>query len=364
MASKVLFASAKVAQLAAEDTLPAKFQRMLNGLDLKSMFADKSVAVKMHLGHNVGYTTLHPVFVRAVISALKEAGGRPFVTDGAPAIAEAKERGYTEEVLEAPIHSVSGTHDKYYYEKAINFRSLEKVQIAGGIADAEAMVVLSHGKGHGHCGFGGAIKNIAMGCVTVQTRGWIHALMDTEFSWNAETCRHCYLCRDNCPGNAISFTDEGEFEVFLHHCRYCMHCVTSCPEHAIEIREEGIRYFQQGMARTTKATLDTFEPNRVLYITVLTNVTPLCDCWGFTTPAIVPDIGIVASDDIVAVEQAALDSIDADKYIPDSLPAQLELAEGDGHLFQRIWNKDPYLQVETAAEIGLGSREYELVEVP
>ena len=142
-----------------------------------------------------------------------------------------------------------------------------------------------------------------------------------------------------------------------------MHCVTSCPEKAIEIREEGIRYFQEGMARTTKAVLDTFQPNRVLYITLLANITPLCDCWGFTTPSLVPDIGIVASDDIVAVEQAALDLIKTENYIEGSLPEQLQLAEGDGHLFQRIWHKDPYLQVETAAEIGLGSRKYEIAEI-
>ncbi len=363
MATKVYFASTKVKQLRAEDTLPAKFQRMLNGLDLKSTFDEKTVAVKMHVGGNLGYTTIHPIFVRLLIDSIKKAGGEPFVTDGSFSVAGAKTRGYTQDVLGAPIYPVAGAKDKYYYEKPINFRSLEKVEVAGNIHDADAMVVFSHGKGHGHCGFGGAIKNIAMGCVTVETRGRIHALIDTEFSWNSEACRHCYICRENCPGGAISFTDEGEFQVFLHHCRYCMHCVTSCPEHAIDIREEGIRYFQEGMARTTKAVLDTFQPNCLLHITVLTNITPLCDCWGFSTPSLVPDIGIMASHDIVAIEQAALDSIDADNYLPGSLPEALDLAQGDGHLFQRIWRKDPYLQVETAAEIGLGSREYQLTEI-
>jgi len=363
MSSEVYFASAKVRSLKANGTLPAKFGRMLDHLDLKSRFADKRVAVKMHVGGHLGYTTIHPLFVRMLVSSLKDAGANPFLTDGSFSVADAKVRGYTEEVLGAPIYPVAGVQDKYFVPKPVNYRSLEKIDVAGNIADADAMIVLSHGKGHGHCGFGGAIKNIAMGCVTVETRGWIHALIDTEFSWDSEACRHCFICRENCPGGAISFTDEGEFEVFLHNCRYCMHCVTSCPEHAIEIREEGIRYFQEGMARATKAVLDTFEPNRVAYITVLTNITPLCDCWGFSTPSLVPDIGIMASEDIVSIEQASLDSIKSENYIPGSLPDQLQLAEGDGHLFQRIWHKDPYLQVEAAAEIGLGSREYEIVEV-
>ncbi len=362
MSSKVFFASSKVKSLKANDTLPAKFQRMLEQLDLKSKFAEKRVAIKMHVGGHLGYTTIHPLFIGLLVSRLKEEGAEPFLTDGSFSVAGAKVRGYTEEVLGAPIYPVAGAHDKYFVTKPIGYRSLEKIEVAGNIADAEAMIVLSHGKGHGHCGFGGAIKNIAMGCVTVNTRGWIHALIDTEFSWDSEACRHCYICQENCPGGAITFRDD-KFNVFMHNCRYCMHCVASCPEHAIEIRKEGIRYFQEGMARATKAVLETFEPNRVSYITVLTNITPLCDCWGFSTPALVPDIGIMASDDIVAIEQASIDSIKVENYLEGSLPEQLELAEGDGHLFQRIWHKDPYLQVETAAEIGLGNRDYELVEI-
>ena len=101
---------------------------------------------------------------------------------------------------------------------------------------------------------------------------------------------------------------------------------------------------------------------------MLMDITPLCDCWGFTTPSLVPDVGIMSSQDIVAIEQASLDSIKAENYIPGALPDQLKAAEdrmeqGEGHLFQHIWGKDPYLQVETAAEIGLGSREYEIGEV-
>ena len=363
MPSTVYFAPAKVKRLSADDTLPAKFQRMLKRLNLKSKFDGQRVAIKMHVGGHLGYSTIHPIFVRTLVSAVKQAGGSPFITDGSFSVGGAKNRGYTEEVLGAPIYPVAGAKDKYYYEKATNYRSLKKVQVAGNIADADAMIVLSHGKGHGQCGFGGAIKNIAMGCVTVDTRGWIHSLMDTEFKWDAKACTHCYVCRENCPAGAIHFNESGEFQVFSHHCRYCMHCADSCPARAISIDLNSIRYFQAGMSRTTKAVLDTFEPNRVLYITALLHITPLCDCWGFTTPALVPDIGIMGSDDIVAIEQASLDSIKGENYIPGSLPEQIQMDEGDGHLLKRIWRKDPYLQVETAASLKLGTRDYELTTI-
>jgi uncharacterized Fe-S center protein len=363
MPSKVYFASAKMKRLSAEDSLPAKFQRMLEGVDLKSMFDRRRVAIKMHVGGHIGYTTIHPLFVRLLVAAVKEAGGQPFITDGSFSVSGAVARGYTHETLGAPIYGVAGAHDKYFYAKDIGYRSLDQVEIAGNIADADAMIVLSHGKGHGQCGFGGAIKNLAMGAVTTRTRGRIHGVMETEFNWSAEICQHCGQCVENCPAGAIHFTDKDALQIISHHCRYCMHCVDSCPAEAISITRESMVYFQKAMALTTKAVLDGFEPNRVLYISVLTNVTPLCDCWGFSTPALVPDIGIMASTDIVAVEQAAIDAIDAKDYIAGSLPEQVTLTEGDGHLLQRIWGKDPYLQVASAAEIGLGSREYEIEEI-
>jgi uncharacterized Fe-S center protein len=359
--SEVLFASSKVKRMAAEATLPAKFDRMLKKINFETCFKDRTVAVKMHVGHRIGYTTIPPIFVKMVIHAIKQAGGYPFITDGSFSVGGAAIRGYTEEILGVPIRPAAGVLDKYFYTRPVNYRSLKSVDICGNIADAEAMLVLSHGKGHGQCGFGGAIKNIAMGCVTVNTRAAIHGLMDTAFSWNREACVHCYLCRDNCPGGAVRFDENGNFSIMTHNCRYCMHCVDSCPEHAISIDLSGIRYFQEGMARTVKAVLDTFQPKRLYYITALMDITPFCDCWGFSTPSLVPDVGIMASDDIVSIEQASLDVIDYRNYIPGTLPEQLEMA-GEGHLFQRIHRKDPYLQVETAAEMCLGEREYRLVE--
>jgi len=96
---------------------------------------------------------------------------------------------------------------------------------------------------------------------------------------------------------------------------------------------------------------------------MLMNITPLCDCWGFSTPPLVPDVGIVACDDIVAIEQVSLDLIKAENLIPGTLPDQFCPPGDSGHLFQRIHGKDPYEQVRKAADAGLGSPEYTLVEV-
>jgi hypothetical protein len=358
----VYFASAHVDRLARDATLPARFERLLSKCRFAKRFKDKTVAVKMHVGGGINFSTIHPLFVRQVIEAIKEAGGRPFCTDSSSAVGRARDRGYTEEVLGAPILPIGGVADSYNYPARIGYRSLKSVELSGNIVDADAMLVLSHGKGHGHAGFGGAIKNIAMGCVRQKSRGPIHRLMETHFRWDEQACTHCHQCVDGCPTDAARFEDDGTFRIFDHHCRYCMHCVNACPVDAIEIDTRSYVYFHRGMAKTVKATLDTFEPDSVFYITVLTNITPLCDCWGFTTPALVPDVGIVASEDIAAVEQAALDLVRAQDYIPGTLPDQMHMG-GDGHLFKRIWGVDPYAQVEAAAKLGLGTREYRLATV-
>jgi uncharacterized Fe-S center protein len=361
--SKVHFASAKMNALRADASLPAKFGRLLDRLPLQGMFDGKTVAIKMHLGGGLGYTTIPPVFVRTLVRKVMEAGGKPFVTDGHGAVPAAHERGYTQEVLGAPLKPAAGPDEKHFTTVPIGYKSLKEAQICGEIVDADAMIVYSHGKGHGHCGWGGAIKNVGMGCVTCATRGAIHALMDTEFEWDEELCTHCYLCRDNCPTGALSFNTEDKLSIFMHNCRYCMHCLTACPQKALRINEESIRQFQAGMAHVNKACLDTFEPDRVLYINHVASVTPFCDCWGFSSPAIVPDVGVFAGTDIVAVEQASIDSIRVEDYIPNTLPHPLEVRDVPGHLLYRIHGKDPYLQCEESARLGLGEQKYDIVEV-
>ncbi|MBI5724393.1 MAG: DUF362 domain-containing protein [Planctomycetes bacterium] len=361
MPAKVTFASARPKELRAEATLPSLLDRMLGTWNFKKRFAKKRVAIKMHLGGNVGFSTIHPVFVARTVEAVKNAGGNPFVTDGPSAVESAWRRGYTPQTLGCQLLPVAGAADKYVYSRKVNFRTLKTVELAGNIVDADAMIVLSHGKGHGHSGFGGAIKNIAMGCVDGGTRSKIHRLMSAAFEWDSSKCTGCLLCRDNCPNKAITFK-KGKIDIFDHACKYCMHCQLACPQKAITIDQSGYRHFQRGMALTVREALKTFEPGRVLHITLLLNITPFCDCWGFTTPNIVPDVGIVAGEDIVAAETAAIDMIKAENFIEGSLPSPLRRT-GSGHLFQQIHGKDPYIQVEECVRLGLGDRKYRLTQI-
>jgi uncharacterized protein len=361
--SIVRFASTEVRELRRDATLPAKFERVLQTYPFEEMFKDRSVAIKMHFGGDLGYTTIHPLFVRILVQKVKDAGGRPFITDGSGAMKFAVARGYTEEVLGAPLVEAAGVANKYAYTREVGFEQLDTVDLCGNIVDADAMIVFSHGKGHGHCGFGGAIKNLAMGCVANDSRGKIHRLQGEEFLWESEKCTRCKSCVDNCPAyGALYFDDEENLKWSDHNCRYCRHCDLACPEHAIHLSTEGFYNFQKGMALVTQKVIESFAPGKVLFLNVLMNITPYCDCWGFSTPSLVPDIGIIGSTDVAAIEEASLDLIKEENFIPGALPLPMKLGEGK-HLFEQIHGKDPYLQVVCAEEIGLGSRAYTLEEI-
>jgi uncharacterized Fe-S center protein len=364
MPAKLLFARYAPKNMEPKNSIGAKWGRLLDRLDLKGIVGGKRTAIKLHLGGGTGFTTVHPFFVRVLVDKVKAAGVREvFLTDSPGAVRTAAMRGYSADTVGCQLVPTSGTADQYYYRKAIKpaFKSLKKVDLVGEIVDAEALIDLSHVKGHGACGFGGASKNLSMGCVTQKTRGAIHAL-EGGMDWKKKKCTHCGKCVENCPNGAMKFNAEGNLEVFYHHCKFCQHCVLICPNKALKMVGGAYKDFQRGMALTTTQVLKTFDPRHVLYLNLLMNITVYCDCWGMSTPAVVPDIGILAGQDIVAIEQASLDLIRVKDLIPNSLPKGWKL-RGKGHLFDRIHGKDPYAVVKYLEQFKQGTRKYKIKEV-
>lgn len=356
--SKVLFAPMAYSKYEAAQTLPEKFVRLLNKSGLGEKVKGKTVAIKMHVGCGVSYSTIPPVIVRKLVSFVKENGGNCFITDHGVYGRHPEERGYTDSNLGCPVLDDCGFLNKYYYPKEVNYNTFHHVDVAGLIHDADFLIDFSHVKGHGACGFGGACKNIAMGCVTDRTRHEIHSL-EGGLVWNKEKCIHCGACIESCNHHANKFDKNGEYKIFYHNCTNCQHCVKICPTGAIKLNGNGYEEFQHGMALCTKTVLDTFAPGNVYFINVLTAITALCDCWGLTTPSLVPDIGIMASDDIVSIEKASIDAIKIEDLIPVGVPAGYSL-DGEGHLFERLHGKNPYIQLDKLAAQGLGTLEYEL----
>jgi len=364
----VYFGSTGSSEPRPEFSIAGKYLKIIEELGIKDVVNKKRVAIKMHVGKNLGFSTIHPFLVRLLVHEIKRAGGEPYIIDIPEQIPEAYARGYTHEVVGCPIVPVAGFADSYYIEKEVNYRNLKSLKLGGNCKDADILVVLSHVKGHNTAGFGGAIKNIAVGCFTRDTRSSIHKCNQLPKYWFPEKCDKVEEVMEKltkvCPYGAIRVKD-GTLRVVFDLCNQCMRCVKVAPE-CIRISPENFHGFFEAMAIAAKFVLEQFDEDEVFFINVALDMTELCDCWGFTTGNVLPDLGILASKDLLAVDKATLDLTDDLPLIKENVSKSIEIIDDpDLHPFARLFGpyKDPYLQIYYGEKYGLGSVEYELVEV-
>ena len=369
MSSIVYWGSPRQAQLDHKETLPAKLELILEKLKVCELVKDRQVAIKMHLGTNVGYSVIHPVLVRRVVEAVKEGGGKPFVTDLPWCVEGAHTRGYTSETLGCPIFPSTGYNDQMAVTKPFEFRSLKEFRIGTVIVEADFLIDLAHVKGHPSAAWGGTIKNLALGCMAGVTRSAMHDVVHWDPYFFKDKCPDeatRVAIRESCPFGAIVDDQDDPENLHLHDykCNQCMRCTRIAPG-AFEPQQSNFRAFFEVMNYSTQQVLNTFEPGSAVFINIANNMTPVCDCFGFTGMPVLRDAGVFGSDDMVAADQAVLDLTADSPIIEENLPAIMEIVTREGHPWQQIHGpyKDPYYQLEHAEKIGLGSRAYELVDV-
>ncbi|MFO0752780.1 MAG: DUF362 domain-containing protein [Thermodesulfovibrionales bacterium] len=371
--SKVFFASARVKKWKYEDSMPGKLERLLQEMDLFRFFPPKEwVAVKTHFGSEGSHRIVRPVFIRKVVESLQKTGARPFITDtvrikGLDYLEVANQHGLNHLSLGAPVVVADGLygHDNVMVKAG---EILGEIAVASLIHDVPAMVVCSHVKGHINAGYAGAIKNIAMGAVSGTHRhcGWkcgrgaMHAVGEGSFVWDNEKCAFCFQCEEVCPLDCISFEND-TFTTQDEQCWRCGRCTRVCPEGALSLPGDDT-LFMKSLAEASKAVLSTFKPGKVIYINFLTEIQPECDCMPASEVPVIQDLGILVSDDIVAIEQASIDLLRKAKPLPASLAEDLKINAGQD-ILKTIHNKNYLLQVEEAERLELGSRKYELVEL-
>ncbi|MFX0016363.1 MAG: DUF362 domain-containing protein [Promethearchaeota archaeon] len=374
MSAKVFYGSLQHGTNARFATFTAKVEKIVELLEFSTIEKQDKVAVKMHLGFQDGYQTVPVFFIRRIVKAIKQAGGWPFITDNPTAVYNAVERGYTQETCGCPIIPISGVKDGYTVEKRVDYRNVDSMDMAGVLNDADVLVDVSHIKGHNSCGFGGAIKNIAVGGYAAQTR-WnkIHGVDQSIPYWDADKCspEHAKKLVLSCPYKQMKYDEEKhKLTIPFGMCNQCDECLEADKDvGCLEYRQEHFSAFQELLAISAKQVLDTFDDNKKFFISFLLEITALCDCWGFAQPCVVNDIGVLGSRDIVAIETAALDLIAKEGLILKNVPPHFKHANLDPnvdlHPFQRLHGrmKNPYLAVEFAKGLGLGTQDYELIEV-
>jgi len=345
-------------------------------LDFSTIKKRDKVAIKMHLGFAYGCQTVHVFFVRQIVKAVKQAGGYPFVTDNPDAVYNAVDRGYTQETCGCPIIPVAGVKDGYTYSVDVNYKNVDTLEMAGVIHDADVLIDLTHAKAHGCTGYGGAIKNLALGCYSASSR-WkkIHGIENSIPYWDSTKCtpEHAQALVKACPYKALKY-DAEKHKLSLNLCfcynQNCLECLKTDKEvGCLQIKPEFFAAFRELMAINAIKVLETFDENKRFFLNFILDVTPHCDCMGMIQPSIVADIGVLGSRDIVAIDTVTLDLIANAGLIEQAIPPYFKHVNldpnADLHPFERLWGsmKNPYLAIEFAEQHGFGTRKYELVEV-
>jgi len=326
------------------------------GSDLKeaadkicSLFSDlilpeDKVAIKLHFGERNLDTSLNPVFVRRIYENVFKKSGSVSLAEttvlykGERSLASthiklARDKGFGF----APIDIVDG--EKGNKESIVRMNGLKEIKIGAGIQKYNFILAVSHFTGHLISGMGGAIKNVGMGLADKAGKLEMHQAFDLEIDKNI--CQGCSVCGKDCPASAISIID-GKAKIDFSKCIGCGKCVSVCPFSAIKVPLLNVpsKKLQERMAEYA---LGILEGKKSFFINVLTGITQRCDCVNFHQNPIMNDIGILASDDIVAIDKASLDLAGASHFTTPEI--------------------NPAWQIDRAHSLGLGEKRYELIEI-
>lgn len=379
------------------DGLPTKLKKMIKEAGIGQIDMDgKFVAIKMHFGELGNISYLRPNYARAVADVVKELGGKPFLTDcntmypgkrknALEHLECAWENGFTPLTTGCPIligDGLKGTDDIAVPVKGGEY--VKEAKIGRAVMDADVFISLTHFKGHEMTGFGGTIKNIGMGCGSRAGKKEQHSSGKPYI--RQKRCRGCRVCQRECANNALVFDAASKkMTVNQENCVGCGRCLGSCNFDAIAFKNDAAsKLLNCRMAEYARAVVD---GRPCFHISLVVDVSPNCDCHGENDAPILPDLGMFASFDPLALDQACVDACLKASPLPGSqLSDNLAKAglagrhgryDHDQHGRQdesrrhddpdHFTNSAPESEwrscLDHAEKIGLGSRDYEIIVI-
>ncbi|NVM18748.1 MAG: DUF362 domain-containing protein [Candidatus Lokiarchaeota archaeon] len=372
------------------------------GFNSKVNEGDK-VVIKTHFGalENVRY--LRPSYIRFLCDHVKTLGGVPYVAEscgwGAPEevtgihteysgrssedeyLETAKKHGFTKETMGAELLMLDGSVGINNIKHNFNGKRFKDVLVAGRLKEFDHMILATHFKGHAGGGFGGSLKNLGIGCVSKGGKVQAHMGKKFEFDFNAPISDY-EACLKICPTNALRESSDGKILRDEDKCRYCYMCKSVCKNNVIDTGSSTQEEFTTQMIDNAAGVVDYFGKNKIYYLNYVIDVTWQCDCTGGSDVPFVSDIGILSSLDPVAVDQSAVDLIHLSLMNPHSILGDIKSIskEEPNEWFSYTPRFDPEthemdlnpngkeskhweVQLVAAEDIGLGSRDYNLIEV-
>ena len=356
------------------DPLTAKFQRLIKKAGIEQLpLEGRFAAIKIHFGEPGNLSFLRPNYAFALAEVIRAAGGKPFLTDcntlypggrknALDHLDSAQRNGFSPLSVGCQILIADGL--KGLDEALVPIEGGKHVQVAKigrAVMDADVVLSLNHFKGHEATGFGGALKNIGMGCGS--RAGKMEQHCDGKPVVRESRCRACRQCARQCAHEAISYDEKRIAHIDHARCVGCGRCIGACNFDAIyNPNSGGSRILCEKIAEYALAVLQN-RPH--FHISVVTQVSPNCDCHGENDAPIIPDVGMFASFDPVALDQACADACNRQPVLQQSQLAD-HLAAGKGHgdhFDASAPGTDWRVTLEHAELLGIGTRQYDLVTV-
>lgn len=355
MESDVFFISAQERE--GDEILAKKAERIFLKTGFPQKIEENSfVACKIHFGDKGNRGYIRPSWLSGIIPQLKKKTERVFFTDtntlylgrrsnSIEHMRLAWEHGFSLESTGLPVFIADGLIGRNEDKIRVNLRWIKSAKIASAFLNTDGLLCLSHFTGHMLTGIGAAIKNLGMGCAS--RAGKLEQHSDVHPWINPKLCKNCGICLDYCPTKAIQ-QENGSARIIEERCIGCGECLVVCTVGAVKMRwDEDSRRVQEKMTEYAYSVWHRFK-GRIGFLNFLIRVTKNCDCMAKSEPAIIEDIGILASEDPVAIDQASVDLVNG---------------RSGKNLLRDLNDVDWSIQLRYGEKIGLGQRHYRLIEL-
>jgi uncharacterized Fe-S center protein len=370
-----------------------KGQRLFEEAGLSACFSKgDSVAIKIHCGEWNNTAYLRPSIVAGIVEMVKEAGGDPFVCDtttcymvsrgtGADLLQTAARNGFTEQTLGCPFVGADGLLGLNDVQVPVDGDFLKVAYLAEAIANADALIMLTHFKGHPEGVYGGALKNMGIGCSSKQGKSLVHLFQHPKWGAPAyefhpdkcigEDCPVYKRCSENCPTGSFSLVKEKPYAQWDRStCIGCYECGlrAAC---GVVLKPEDTKmgvFFPAVISDAAKGFINYLGAEHVGFINYAIDISPMCDCLPHSDASILPNLGVFASRNIVAIDMACLNAsvktaaVQGSRPYDDDVPGEAWKAGNEKFTFIKKEPLSQWITINAAVRQGLGSTTYELIE--